>query len=124
MIREAPALSVSPSFNSFLSSLRLIKEYSTNHVNSERMEQQQAIFREAVPAIIATVLSQPATPGKTQAIHGLVLLLNATDQRGIQLDSGLEEYLVNSFHAAMEGSDQEWDLISDALRHDGELIYL
>ena len=119
MVNKLHSLAFSPSFQSLLSCLYIFQgESQKSSEYSGEQGQRTTVARTAIAATLKAILAEPDDQKKKRAL--LILLSSPIlDYKDTERDPDLEVYIVSNFNLAMQGSENDWKLFSEALRRNG-----
>jgi hypothetical protein len=111
---DLPPLILSPSSSTLIS---ILYSYG-RHFGQASLD-----FREALTAVVGAILSSPDSLGKSNAIRDLLQRVPKTFD-GLEPHPELEAYVLQIAQLALEGKEDGWGIVNDALHLPGNLSIL
>ena len=123
MIEELHSMAMSPSLRYLLSCLSLFRgNDSVDAISDRGYGQRTLVFYRALDATTKAILVESDLERKIQAVYTLLSSVNVSSQGNEKSDADteLEEFILRYFKRAMQGYTSNWQLINEALRHEGK----
>jgi hypothetical protein len=111
---DIPSLILSPSSPTLISLLYSYGIYS---------DQGSPDFQEAWTVVIKAILSAPESPAKFDAIRNLLQRLPKNFD-GLEPHPDLEAYILQIARLALEGNEDGWEIVNEALHVSGSPSFL